>query len=347
LANRPLYTKEEVKLGVLQGLVSHGVYLYAAWKGEPDDDRIFYSRWKGSGNWEPASPMGSATVAGNSSAGPSLGVFGSTLYAAWKGEWSDPRLFFARFDGSKSVWETQIQIPNAYSDVGPALCAFSNTQLVASWKSIDQSLWYATYSGSKWTAPSEIPGVASSVGPSLASFGGKVYAAWKGEGSDEGLYYAFYDGTKWSGQSPGSNQTQIPGVGSSVGPSLAAVVGGNLYAVWKGEGSDESLYYAFYDGTKWSGQSPGSNQTQIAGIGSNIGAATAEFKGNVYAMCKGKDADTSLYTAEYTVSSKSWSGWSNAVPGNTGPDPTSLLPTPSGGNSNYVLSDSTGAALKD
>jgi hypothetical protein len=128
-------------MGVLQGLISNknDGYLYAAWKGEPDDDRIFYSRWKGSGKWAPASPMGSATVSGNSSAGPSLGMFGQSLYAAWKGEWSDPRLFVAKFGSSN--WEAQHQIPNAYSDVGPALCSFSSTQLIAAWKNVfDSSL---------------------------------------------------------------------------------------------------------------------------------------------------------------------------------------------------------------
>jgi hypothetical protein len=91
-------------MGILQGLVSNGGYLYAAWKGEPGDDRIFYSRRNGSGNWAP-----SGTVDGNTSAGPSLGVFNGSLYAAWKGEWSDPRLFFAKYNGSN--WENQMQIP--------------------------------------------------------------------------------------------------------------------------------------------------------------------------------------------------------------------------------------------
>lgn len=321
-------------MGVLQGLVENGSYLYAAWKGEPGDDRLFYSRWSGSGAWEAASPMASGTVSGNTSAGPSLGVFAGSLYAAWKGEWSDPRLFFAKFNGS--TWENQKQIPNAYSDVGAALCAFSSTQLVAAWKSIDQSLWYATYNGSTWSTPSQIPGVHSSVGPSLASLGGKVYAAWRGEDGDETLWYATYNGTTWSGQ------TQIPNgssgvVGSSVGPSLATV-GSNLYAVWKGEGSDERLWYTYYDGTKWY------PQTQV-GTSSSIGAAIAAFKGNLYAMCKGKDSDVSLYTAEFTVSSKSWSGFSPAVPGNTGPDPITLvpLPTPQKGSVNYLLADGKGA----
>ena len=52
----------EVEVGVLQGLAANGD-LFAAWKGDPDDDRIFYSSWGGSGNWAPA-----LTIDGNTSA---------------------------------------------------------------------------------------------------------------------------------------------------------------------------------------------------------------------------------------------------------------------------------------
>jgi hypothetical protein len=336
----------EVEMGVLQGLISNPTdgYLYAAWKGEPGDDRIFYSRWSGSGKWASGAPMASGTVSGNTSAGPSLGIFNHSVYAGWKGEWSDPRLFVAKFNGSS--WEAQQQIPDAYSDEGPALCALG-TQLIAAWKNVfDSSLYFASYNGTTWTAPSQISGVGSSVGPSLAIYGGKLYAIWKGEGSDQSLWYASYDGTKWSGQTPGSSQTQIPGVGSSVGASLASV-GNNLYAVWKGEGSDESLWYAFYDGTKWSGQTPGSSQTQIPGVGSSIGAAVAEFSGNLYAMCKGKDSDPSLYNAEFKNNSWPAGGWATDIPGNTGPDSVAApvafpQQNASTGGNNYWLADSAG-----
>ena len=224
-------------MGVLQGLVDHDGYLYAAWKGEPGDDRIFYSRWNGAGEWTPALPMASVTVGGNTSVGPSLGVFNRALYAAWKGEWSDPRIFFAKYNGSN--WEAQKQILNIYSAVGPALCTFGG-KLFAAWKNaFDQELYFATYDGSNWSDQSQIAGVGSSVGPSMATFGGKLYAVWKGAGTDESLYYAYYDGTRWSGQTPGSLQTQIPGAASSVGASLAGV-GDKLYAVWKGPSGDES-----------------------------------------------------------------------------------------------------------
>jgi hypothetical protein len=165
--------------------------------------------------------------------------------------------------------------PNAYSDVGPALCSFSSTQLIAAWKNIDQSLYFAIYNGTKWTAPSQIAGVGSSVGPSLAFYGGKLY----------------------------------------------------------------------YDGTKWSGQTPGTTQTQISGVGSSVGAAIAEVGGNLYAMCKGKDSDVTLYNSEFANNTWSPSPWANDIPGNTGPDTYATLAPPAGGNVNYLLADSKGAAL--
>jgi hypothetical protein len=335
----------EANMDVLQGLVSNGNYLYAAWKGEPNDDRLFYSRWSGgSDKWMPAAPMGNGTVAGNSSVGPSLGsVSGTTLYAAWKGEYSDPRLFFAKYEGSN--WQALKPIPNVYSHVGPALCGFG-PNLIAAWKNVfDQNLYFATYDGRHWSAPLPIPGVASSVGPSLATYGQnqKLYAVWKGEGADQSLWYAMYDGHKWSGQTAGSSQTQIPGVGSSKGASLATV-GSKLYAVWKGEGTDQSLYYAQYDGNKWSGETAESSQTQIPGIGSSVGAAIAEFKGKLYAMCKGRDSDVTLYNAELNGGTPPV--WTSDIPGDTGPDThTTLVQAPAGGNLNYLLADSKGAAL--
>jgi hypothetical protein len=142
--------------------------------------------------------------------------------------------FFARYNGSN--WETQKQIPNAYSAVGPALCSFGG-KLVAAWKDVfDQNLYFATYSGSKWSAQSQIAGVGSSVGPSLATYGGKLYAVWKGEGSDQGLYYAYYDGTRWSGQTPGSTQTQIPGNVGNVGDTFHQIPGRLTTISSSGEG---------------------------------------------------------------------------------------------------------------
>jgi hypothetical protein len=225
------------------------------------------------------------------------------MYAAWKGEHSDERLFFAKFTGSS--WGPQAQIPVAASSVGPALAGF-NGKLYAAWKGsgTDQSLWYASFNGSTWSAQTQIPGVASSIGPSLCNFGSKLYAAWKGSSNDQSLWYASFDGTKWSAQ------TQIPGVASSVGPSLASFKN-TLCADWKGESGDQNLYHAFFDGTKWS------TQTQIPGAASSTGPAVSEFNGKIYAMWKGSGNDQSLSYASFDGSK--WSAPAS-VPGNTGQD---------------------------
>jgi hypothetical protein len=62
-------------------------------------------------------------------------------------------------------------------------------------------------------------------------------------------------------------------------------------------------------------------------------------------MWKGKDSDVSLYNADLNGTTP-WSAQANDIPGNTGPDTdTTPLSVPGGGNNNYFLADSKGAAL--
>jgi len=172
--------------------------------------------------------------------------------ASWKGDSGDQNLYYAVYDGLN--WSPQVHIPGVWSSVGPALCEY-NGKLYAAWKGSgnDESLWYASFDGTSWSPQVQFPGVgvASSVGPSLAVFVDKLYAAWKGDSSDQGIYYATFDGSEWSTAS--TITAQIPGVGSSVGPALCEY-NGKLYAMWKGVGNDVRLFFASFDGSKWSAQ---------------------------------------------------------------------------------------------
>jgi hypothetical protein len=120
----------------------------------------------------------------------------------------------------------------------------------------------------------------------LGAFGGKLYAAWKGSSNDQSLWYASFDGARWSAQA------QIPGVASSVGPSLSVFVG-NLYAAWKGAANDQSLWYASFDGSRWSAQA------RIPGVASSVGPSLCAFGGNLYAAWKGSSSDQSLWYASF------------------------------------------------
>jgi hypothetical protein len=315
---------------ILQGLINLNGKLVAAFKGESGDDRIFYSTWNGTGNW--SNPAG--TIPGKTSVGPSLGIYNGSAYAAWKGDYSDPRLFTSKYNGSS--WEPQVQIPNAYSDNGPAIAQYGST-LVAAWKSVfDSTMWYAILENEngKWSTPAQIGSVGSSVGPSLAAFDNVIYAAWKGEGTDQGIYYTTYDQDGWH------TQARIPSVATSVGPSLVGV-GDRLYAVWKGEASDETLYYAYYP-YRTGATKPWSPQNPIPASGSSIGAAIAALGSDLYAMAKGKDSDGNLHLANFNGT---WSGWNNDIPGNTGPDSVALQAGPAGGRLNYTIADVNGADL--
>jgi hypothetical protein len=296
-------------MGILQSLCNFNGLLYAAWKGEVGDNRLFYSSFNGTA-WAPQ-----ASIPGNSSVGPSLAEYGGAMYGAWKGEGSDERLFYSKFSGS--AWAPQVMIAGVGSSSGPALASLGN-KLYAAWKGMgsDQAIYYASFNGANWTAQAVIPGVATSVGPSLAFYNNRIYAAWKGMNNDQGIYYASFNGTGWS------PQTVIPNVASSVGPSLAGF-NGKLYAMWKGESGDEALYSASFNGATWSAQAV------IPNVASSLGPAAAQYEphgrmpirlgdpGSLYLMWKGADANQQLWYASFDGST--WTAQAN-VPGNTGQD---------------------------
>jgi hypothetical protein len=153
-------------------------------------------------------------------------------------------------------------------------------------------------------SPTLSPDMPNSVGPATAELNGKLYAAWKGLGSDDRLWYASFDGAKWSAQ------TQIPNATSGIGPSLVTF-GNALYAAWKGDGTDEHLWYATFDGTTWSAQA------QIPGASSSTGPTLSLFNNQLYAMWQGYGTDTKLHYASFDGTK--WSAQA-AVPGIFGQD---------------------------
>jgi hypothetical protein len=289
----------EVSMSVLQGLCSFNEKLYAAWKGEVGDDRLFFSCFNGT-QWD-----AQQTVGGNSSAGPALAILENSLVASWKGENSDERVFFSEL--TDSSWDAQTQIPAPVaSSFGPSLADFEG-KLYAAWKGSenDQSIWFSSLSGSAWSAQAQIPGVESSVGPSLAVFEGKLYAAWKGSTGDQRLWFASFNGSAWSAQA------QIPGVESSVGPSLA-VFEGKLYAAWKGSTGDQRLWFASFNGSTWSAQAQFPSP-----IASSVGPSLAGFDGKLLAMWVGPNGDQQLWYASFDGAN--WSTQETG-PGNSGQD---------------------------
>jgi hypothetical protein len=303
-ADRPAGCGNSIFLGLIpagrwQGLAEYDNKLYAAWKGETGDDRLFFSDFN-SGAWAQQQQIPGVA----SSVGPALATLGGELYAAWKGMNTDQSLWWSRYDGSS--WAAQAQIPGTASLIGPAVAAF-NGALYAAWRGMsnDESLWWSRYNGTAWAQQQQIPGVASSVGPALAVYDGALFAAWKGMEGDQGIWWSKFEGTHWA------PQQEIPGVASSVGPTLAAF-DGQLYAAWKGMSEDQGIWWSKFDGTHWA------PQQEIPGVASSIGPALGVFGTELYAIWKGMSTDQRIWWSRFDGSH--WAPQAT-LPGNTGPDP--------------------------
>jgi hypothetical protein len=279
--------------------------LYAAWKGSNGDQRIWVSKFGGT-SWTQQQSLPDPIATAHR---PALAVLPSgtarRLYAAWRGSDDDERIWFTFFEDITGwLGQNPMQSPIA-SSVGPSLAVFNNT-LYAAWKGSgsDERLWWSTYniSTGDWAPQTQFPSpIASSVGPSLAVFGQTLFAAWKGSGNDEGLYYSLMDadtGGAWS------NQTQMPSpIASSVGPSLVEY-NGLFYAVWKGSGSDERIWYTAYgeNGFGFIAWGASINQEPLPNpIASSVGPSGAQFQETLYLAWKGSDSDTRIWWTSATT----------------------------------------------
>jgi hypothetical protein len=303
------------------GLTTNLDQLQAAWKGSDTDEELWYASFDGS-NWSaPAVIPGAA-----SDVGPALDIFGGLEYAAWKDAGSYG-LYYSTVGASG--WSAPAPILGVGSDVGPSLAQYNNV-LYAAWKGSngDQEIWYSSssFDGSGWAPQQVIPGVATDVGPSLAAWDvdsggdGQLYAAWVGGDGDSRLFYSSFDGSDWA------PQQVIPGVGSSVGPSLR-VIYGQLFAAWVGADGDQNLYYSQFDGSNWA------PQQVIPGVASDVGPALAVFNGLLYAAWRGANGDQRVFYSWFDGST--WATQQVIQGAGSGP-----VPAPAAGlgsNSNYIL----------
>jgi hypothetical protein len=293
-----------ITMTILQALCSFAQNgedrLYAAWKGEIGDDRLFYSLFDGH-TWSAAK-----TIPGNSSVGPTLAGLGEELFAGWKGEHGDDRQFWSRLSNPSShvPWSDALVLALADSTSGPAFASLGDN-LWAAWKGSgsDQTIWTATYDGA-WSPIVPINDVGTSVGPSIAAMNDTVLATWIGTNNDRRIWYSTLTNNEWA------VQNTIPGGVSSEGASLA-LYGTALYALWRGDIGDDTLYYSTWDGATWNGP------THLPTFHSSTGPAIAEYGGKLYAMWKGPVGDQSLHLASFDGAHWTELG---TVPGNTGPD---------------------------
>jgi hypothetical protein len=220
-----------------------------------------------------------------------------SLYLIYKGESSDT-LYTTYFDGTTWCGDVKIsqEVGKTIQEVGgvsqevagispesnynPGVAVYNN-RLYLVYKGEDSNTLYTAYfDGNRWYGNAKIsdqPGKISpesNYNPGFAVYNNRLYLVYKGEGSNT-LYTAYFDGTRWYGNEKISDQPGKISPESDYNPGVA-VYDNRLYLVYKGEGSN-TLYTAYFDGTKWYGNDKISDQPGGISPESNYNPGVAVF----------------------------------------------------------------------
>jgi hypothetical protein len=165
------------------------------------------------------------------------------------------------------------------------------------WNTIRDDGPWANVSRS-WSGNQKISSLPGHIDPrsrdnlALAPFGDALCLAFRGESSNQ-LYEAWYDGSSWRGNTPirtASGSLPL----STHGPALATY-GGRLHMAFKAENSNV-LYLAWFDGTRWQGNTPINTDHGIAE--STSAPALATYEGQLYLAFKGAGSN-GIYLCRY------------------------------------------------
>jgi|SRR6185295_6447181 len=172
----------------------------------------------------------------------------------------------------------------------------------------------AYYDGSKWYGNTKIEDQPGGIDPEFISVPdmavwpsyNRLYLAYVGILAGElfaDLRTAYFDGNSWHGNT--KIEDQPGGISPKSNTSPGAVIYNNrLYLVYKGDLTD-NLYSAYYDGTKWYGNTKIEDQPGRVNPDSNKRPGLAVYNNKMYVAYKGADSND-LYTAYYDGTS--WYG---------------------------------------
>jgi hypothetical protein len=221
--------------------------LYLAWKGEGNDNRLFWTRSSTDlVTFEPHRRFDDRL----SSTRPALAEFDNKLVMAWKSS-HDDQIYWSTFDGNS--WSPQQSIPGRSTSHAPALAAFGN-RLFMFWQGSgnDARIFHATLpTGSLgiWSGGEEVAflradakgmtreGVNTDSHVAAVARGASLILAYRGQPGDTAVWFMAFANGEWSAP------FTVPGAGTYTGPG-AAVLNGSLLIAWKALDPDSELHFS-------------------------------------------------------------------------------------------------------
>lgn len=207
---------------------------------------------------------------------PAAAMFGKYIFAAYKGE-GNHNIAMTTFDGSNWAGDNVIECPNSWpqTDDGPALCVFNNTLYMVYRGTGDENdrLWMAwleddtKIDGTDWQGDVSVNSLlASGVSEVKTDYHQASLAVFPYQGNDalwvayqnnSDFYMAVYQNGQFVYNSKVNDMEGDISPESDTNPCISTYYMRSLeqdvlYMTYKGRHSND-LYYAYWDGTTWTG----------------------------------------------------------------------------------------------
>jgi Matrixin len=220
--------------------------LYLAWKGEGNDNRLFWTRSTDLANFEAHRRFDDRL----STTRPALAEFDNRLVMAWKSS-HDEQIYWSKFDGTN--WSPQAAIPGRATSHAPALAAFGD-RLFMFWKGSgnDTRIFQATLPAGSlgiWSGGEEVSYVRTQVSgmtreivntdshPAAVQRGDSLVLVFRGQPGDSAVWFMPFANGEWSAP------FTIRNAGTYTGPG-AGVLNGTLLVAWKALDPDHELHFS-------------------------------------------------------------------------------------------------------
>jgi hypothetical protein len=255
-------------------IATTGRKMYVAFRGSPDDDRLFWTSRSGSA-WTAASPLGAA----RSHWPPALAATKRGLVAAWtRGAGNDAAVSFALL-GDDGAWGPPVDLPGARAAGEPALAADGKTLYVA-WRDANGAMWWTSFEpeeGAPARPPRPIGDWESSATPALAVADGVLYSVWKGAGGEPtALWSSTFNGRDWG------PRRRLRSVAATSAPMLATVEH-RVVLAWRGADWDPDIHFTDLVEGVWA------PQVRTA-LSSCSGPGVAAYEGRVVVATRGVES---------------------------------------------------------
>lgn len=157
-----------IQTGSAPAIVNYNGQLLMVWRGEGDNDNLYYAMSSDGLTWGPQAQIPGAA----STMPPALTIFNGSVFMAFKGGTNDQSMYGSVFNGR---WSRDVfSLGYMGTSHGPSVTAYQG-ELFMTWKGDvgDTNLYWArSADGANWTGQATITGTGSSIGPTVIVYTG-------------------------------------------------------------------------------------------------------------------------------------------------------------------------------